>query len=116
VGIEKRLRLRLCHAKAAQADVVAATLYEDRPELIRHDGLQEGNVLANQLFLKADRVRRDDDLQVLLFADRLNRGHEIGERLADAGAGLDQKLAAAGNCIGDGLGHLQLLRPGFVAG
>ena len=44
-------------------------------------------------------------------------GREIGEALADAGAGFDDEMFAAGEGIGDGDGHLLLLRAVFeIAG
>jgi hypothetical protein len=42
------------------------------------------------------------------------RGDKIGEALADAGAGLDHEMAALGNGLGDGVGHLKLLRPCLI--
>ncbi len=35
---------------------------------------------------------RDDDAEVLLRADRLDRGNEVPKRLADAWSGFDQEL------------------------
>jgi hypothetical protein len=38
-------------------------------------------------------------------------GHEVGQRLAGAGAGLDEQVAPVGHRLRDRLGHLHLPRP-----
>jgi hypothetical protein len=78
------------------------------------DALQERNVLADELLLQADRVRGNDDPAFLVRQRRLNGRDEIGEALADAGAGLDHQVPPLGDRQGDGVGHGKLLRPGLV--
>jgi hypothetical protein len=64
---------------------------------------------VNELLLQADRMRRDDDPALLVGAGGFDGRHEIGKRLADAGARLDHEMLAARDGGGDGVGHLQLL-------
>ena len=83
--------------------------------VLRHDLLQEGDVLVDELFLQADGVRGDDDLAFLAGGGGEDGGDEVGEGLADAGAGLDHEVVALGDGVGDGVGHVELLRPRLVA-
>ena len=76
---------------------------------MRHHRLQERDVLADQLLLKADGVGGDDNAEVLLRAGSLDGGYQIRKRLPHARAGLDQQLALPLKSIGDRLGHLELL-------
>ena len=52
----------------AEADVVRAPLDQDCRELLGHHRAEERDILAEQLLLKRDGVRGDDDL--LLLFDR----------------------------------------------
>ena len=61
-------------------------------------------------------MRGDDDTIVFCRARFLDRGHEIREAFADAGAGFDHQMAGLREGGGDGFGHLQLLRARFVIG
>ncbi len=58
-------------------------------------------------------MRRDDDFFLLLDGGQ-NCGHEIGEALAHACAGLDDHVARPLDGAGDGVGHLKLLIPQLV--
>ena len=100
-------------AKTAQADVVAASLHQHRPELVRQHRLQERNVLANELFLQANRVRGDDDPEVLVGRGGEDGRHEIGEALAHARACFDEQMLPLHQRPRHGHGHLLLLRPIF---
>jgi len=78
-------------------------------ELLRHDALQKGNILADELFLQADGVRRDDDAMILVGDGGEDGRHEVGEGLAHASAGLDHEMLLVGEGIGNGVGHFELL-------
>jgi hypothetical protein len=58
-------------------------------------------------------VGRDDD-PLLLGDSVLDGRHEVGERLADAGARLGGQVVPGAQRVGDGLGHLELLRAVLV--
>ena len=49
-----------------------------------------------------------------VFEGRQDRGDEIGEAFARAGACFDEEMAFLGDGLGDGIGHFKLLRPNFV--
>ncbi len=100
----------------AFADVVASPLDQQRREFFGHDALQERNVLADELFLQADRMRGDDDAALGGGTGGLDGGDEVREALADAGAGLDEEVAFPVDGGGDGLGHVELLGAGFEPG
>src|SRR5579884_1932180 len=80
-------------------------------ELLGHDGAQKGNVLAQELFLKADRVRRDDDAIFLLRGGSQDGGNEIGEAFAHPGGRLHHQMMRPSHGLGHGLGHVELLWP-----
>ena len=61
---------------------------------------QERQVLARQLVLEGLGRRRDDDPLAALQG-----GHEVGERLADAGARLDHEMVLVDDGPTDRLGH-----------
>ena len=104
-----------CAPQPAQTDVVGPSFDQDRLERLVDDTLEKRNVLADELFLKADRVCRDDDAAALVRLGRQDGGDEVGEALADAGAGLDEQVMPVAHRDGDGGGHLELLRPELVA-
>ena len=52
--------------------------------------------------------------QSLLADGGQDGGDEVGKALADAGAGLDHEMVLVGDGLGDGLGHVELLRPRLV--
>ncbi len=77
--------------------------------------LQERQVRARQLLLQGARVGRDDDAPLLLRQGPVAGGvedgrDEVGQRLADAGAGLDQEMPARGERGGHVPCHARLLR------
>ena len=113
--VEQRVRLHLRRVEAAEAEVVAAALHQHRAEVERQRLLEERQVLADELFLEADGVRRDDDLQILLRRRHDGRD-EVREALADAGAGLDEQFLLVFDGSGDRLGHVELLRARLEAG
>ena len=65
--------------------------------------LEERNVLEEELFLEILGAGGDDHALA-----REDRGNQVGERLAGAGARLDDQVAAFGERRLDGLGHLEL--------
>ncbi len=87
------------------ADVVRAS-FEQRK---RHRNPQRiadlRQVPLVELVLQRLGARRDDDLAAVE-----QRGHEVGERLAGARAGLGEEGDARGDRPGDGIGHFKLLR------
>ena len=75
----------------------------------RVDGRRD--VLGGELALQGKRRGGDDDALAVVLDEPDQRGGEVAERLAGAGAGLDQQVAAAGKRVGDGVGHLELAGP-----
>ena len=73
--------------------------------------LQEREVLAGQLVLQGLGGRGDDRL---LAGE--HGGHEVGERLARARAGLHREVPLGGDRLGDGDGHLRLARSLLACG
>ena len=77
-----------------QANVVAPSLEQRESHgLVGKSAGKKGKILPHQLFLQCDGIRGDDRA----FAIRrgpAQRRHEIAERLANAGAGLEQSDAA----------------------
>ena len=65
-----------------------------------------------ELLLEIDGVRRNDRFLVL-FERKQNRRNEIGERFADAGAGLDHQMSIFLQRPRDRDRHFLLLRPEF---
>ena len=110
-GVEQLLGLVDVVAVAVQlvqAQVVAAAL-EDRerrrPAEQRRERLrQPGQVPVDELALQRDRRRRDDDRGAALDGVP-DRRHEVGQRLAGAGARLHRQVLAGGDRLPDGLGH-----------
>jgi hypothetical protein len=98
--------------EAALAEVIAAAFDEDGGEFIGVDGLEERDVLVDELFLEGDGVGGDDDA-FFVFDGEVDGGQEIGEGFADAGAGLDEEMMVLGEGFLDGGGHLQLLGTEF---
>ena len=68
------------------------------------DGVdQPRQVALDELVLQGEGRGGDDDA---LVVDQ--RRHEVGQRLAGAGAGLDEQVALGAERLGDGLGHRDL--------
>ncbi len=67
--------------------------------------LDQRNIFAHQLFLQRDRPRREHDL-----FPASNGRNEIGQRLTDAGTGLDDRVHTFHDPALDELRHLQLPR------
>ena len=97
------------------AEVVAPSLQQrEAHRLIAQRLREERQILADELLLQVDRVRRHD--RALAIRRRpAQRGHEIAERLADAGARLEQPDAALVVDARDRRGHLALARAVLVA-
>ena len=72
----------------------------------------ERQVLRLDLLLQGDGVRRDDHLPRLIHRVD-DAGHEVGEALAHAGAGLEEQHLVVTQGRGHGPGHLLLLRTVF---
>ena len=106
LGVEERVgRLLLGRAlQPGQAQVVVAALEhrERRPAAEqRLDRVgQPGQVVVDQLGLQRQGRGRDHHRPV----DQQRR-RQVGQRLAGAGAGLDQQVLAGGRSIGDSVGH-----------
>ena len=69
--------------------------------------------MIENLVLQADGVSRDDDW-LLRLAGVKESGHEIGERLSDAGGGFDAEVFIVVEGVGDGIGHINLLLPWLI--
>ena len=100
-------------ADAVEADVVGAALQhgvggvDGVLEGARLDGLdQPGDVALDQLVLEGEGGGGDHHAS---FVEQ--RGDQVAQRLAGAGAGLDEEVLAAGHRRGDRLGHRHLARP-----
>ena len=96
------------------AQVVAPPLDEGvggAPAEQRRERLgQARHVAVDDLGLQRQR-RRGDDGRRPGVDGVLHRGHEVGQRLAGARAGLDEQVALAVDGVGDGVRHLDLPRP-----
>ena len=101
------VRLLLAGVQPVQAQVVAAALeHRERrtpPEQRLERVDQPRQVAVDQLALQGDGGRGDDRAVVV----RQHR-HQVGQRLAGAGAGLHQQVLAGLEGVGDRLGHLLL--------
>jgi hypothetical protein len=86
-----------------QAQVVATALHAGRAERHRQHPRQQRQVLGEDLFLEVLGAGRDDD--PLPAQDGRD---EVGERLACAGASLDEQDPAVLEGVGDGAGHAPL--------
>ena len=94
-----------------QAQVVGAALHVGRREGNAERFAQRGNVLEEDLFLKILRPGRN---QHALAAE--NRRHQVGERLARAGAGFGEQDAAVLERARDGHRHRLLTAAGLEGG
>ena len=106
---ERALVVRDSLTHAVQAGVVGATLEHGvrRPlaELLARGVEQGRDVALHQLVLQGERRRGHDHAVVVQ-----QRRHEVAERLAGAGACLDEQVSPALHRLGDGLRHRHLAR------
>ena len=100
------------HPQAPQRNVISPALAKHGGELVGDHRLEQRHILLKDLFLQRNGVGAHDHPFAVL-EDASNRGYEITEALADAGARLDQKLALGLEVALDRLGHAQLLRARF---
>ena len=101
---ERIAGLSLKRLEAVQAEIVAASLHAGRGERDAERVPQHRQVLEEDLFLQVLGAGRDEHA---LAAE--DRRHQIGERLAGAGAGLgEQRRRRSASTVRDGLGHLEL--------
>ena len=102
-----------CLGQPALADVIGPALGQHYRKLIRQDGLEKGDVLVGNLFLEIDGIGGDDDR---LFGGQglVDSRDEVGECLADAGAGFDNQVLVFIYGLADALEHGHLLGPVFV--
>ena len=91
--------------EAVQAEVVAAPLHAGGGERDAERLAQHRQVLEEDLFLEILGAGRDEHA---LAAE--DRRHEVGERLAGAGARFGEQHAARREDRGDGFRHLHLAR------
>ena len=70
---------------------------------------QPGHVAVDDLGLQGQRRGRDDGRRAGVHGV-LHRGHEVGQRLAGARAGLHEQVPLAVDGVGDGVRHLDLPR------
>ncbi len=80
----------------ATAEVVLAALDDRHRHVTPERGSRERNVVAEQLLLERLGRRGDDDAET-----RFERRQEIGETLADTGAGLGDEVTAGRERRGD---------------
>ena len=76
---------------------------------------EKGQVLSDELLLQGDRMGADDDA-IGGRGGSLDGGDQVGEALADAGAGLDEQVDRLVERPLDGGGHLDLLGTLLVPG
>ncbi len=93
------------------ADVVGAALEERERDRHAERGAHERQIALEELVLQRLRTRGDDDLAAVL-----ERGDEIGERLAGAGARFGDQRCPRANRFRHRFGHRELLRPQPKAG
>src|ERR1017187_1084957 len=93
------------------AGVIIAPIYVADLEGAREVLLEEVDVLEKELLLQGLGPRGDDDA---LAGEQ--GGHQVGERLAGAGAGLHDQVAFVGEGTFDGFGHLHLPGTELVIG
>ncbi len=92
------------------AEVVLPALEQLDPHRPSGDGSRDRDVRAQQLLLQRLGGGRDDDAQ-----PGGERGHEVGEALADAGARLGDQVVAARERVLDRGRERGLLRTGLIA-
>ena len=100
---------------AMQASVVVPPLHDRGAKLRRQHVLKKRNVLLHQLLLQVFGPGRDDYARAAA-ARRSDCRHQIRERLAGAGAGLDDEMTLLLKRTQHGFGHLNLAGAMFVLG
>ena len=85
------------------AEVIGAALHHANAQRAK-DRFEERDVLEGELFLQIFGAGGDDDA-LFVLAGEAQRGQQVGEGLAGAGAGLDDEVAAVFEGPFDGLGH-----------
>ena len=98
----------------ARAEIIRAALEHREAELHRLGSApstlgQHRQVFFRELLLQIDGVRGDDGFFLLRHGEQ-NRRNQIGQRFADAGAGLDREVFAVLQRPRHGHGHFLLLR------
>ena len=96
-----------------QAKVVAAPLDQHRLEIQPHVLLKERDVLADQLFLERNRVRRDNGLDIPRNGG-VDQRDEVREAFTDSRPRFDSQMMRLLDRVGDRRRHFQLLRTRFV--
>ena len=104
-------RLALGVVDLLPAGVIVAALHVADLREAAKNCLEERDVLEKELLLQVLRAGGDDDA---LAGEE--RRHQVGERLAGAGAGLDDQMPALGERGLHRLGHFHLSRPVFIIG
>ncbi|HEY3595290.1 MAG TPA: hypothetical protein VGL13_15495 [Polyangiaceae bacterium] len=107
-AFEHRLVGHLVRFDAAQE--IRAALHHSDFEFGREMFLQEGDVFLVELLLQGFCCGGDHDA-----AAAANRGEQVGERFAGAGAGFDDGVMFFGEGVVDGFGHFELRGAMFVA-
>ena len=100
-------RRGLSALEAMQTGVVVAALHHGRAKFCRQDFLKKRDVLIHQLLLQIFGAGRDHYAGAAP-ARRRDRGHEISERLAGAGAGFDDQVLLLLEGAQHGLSHFDL--------
>ena len=116
-GLEQRLLAAPCRLEPSEAEVVPPPLQqrERRGVVVGRQGApQQRQVLADQLLLQVDRVGADDG-PFPVGLRPAQRGHQVGERLAHPGPGLQQRHPTVVVGVGDVGRHVALARPVLVA-
>ena len=92
------------------AEKIRAALHYGDFEFGREMLLQKRDVFLVELLLERFRGGGDHDA-----AAAANRGEQVGERFAGAGAGFDDRVMLFGEGVVDGFGHFELRGAMFIA-
>ena len=113
--IREEFRFLFVSIQLAAAEIVPAAFYQHCLEAEPGIFLEKRDILTGQLFLKVNRVGRNNDPLFIPFCpDRC--GEKIRQRLACPGPGLDHRHPVAIEGFSHGKSHPCLLRPVFIAG
>ena len=96
-------------AQTTLAQVVLLAEHRFGAQVSTEGLFEQGNVFLDELILQDFGEGRDHDFA---FAGErpVRSRHQVGQALADAGAGLDDQVLRPGERVPHGLGHLNLLR------